>query len=164
MGREVRRVPADWKHPLRDNGTYSDGSPHYQPKISRSYAQALAEWEEGKAAWERGEFPAYASEESKLLTYEEWEGEAPDPDYYMPEFPYGSCTHYQMYETCTEGSPISPVMDSPESLARWLADNGASSFGSATSTYEQWLRVCGGGFAPSAFVDETGIHPGVDLS
>ena len=38
-------------------------------------------------------------------------------------------THYQMYETCTEGTPISPVMETPENLARWLADNGASAFG-----------------------------------
>jgi hypothetical protein len=40
-------------------------------------------------------------------------------------------------------------MESPEALARWLADNGASSFGSMTATYEQWLVVCRGNSAPS---------------
>jgi len=49
-----------------------------------------------------------------------------------------------MYETCTEGTPISPVMDSLETLARWLADNGASAFGEMTATYEQWLKIIGG--------------------
>lgn len=160
MGREVRRVPADWNHP-RLPGTYSNGSIRYQPMFNRSYAKAKAEWDEEKAKWERGEFPTYASEENRKMRFEEWEGEAPNPDYYMPEFPEGSCTHYQMYETCSEGSPISPVMDSPESLARWLADNGASAFGSMTATYEEWLRVCLGGFAPSAVADSHGLRSGV---
>lgn len=41
-----------------------------------------------------------------------------------------------IYETCSEGSPISPAFETPEELARWLTDN---SFGSMTATYEQWL-------------------------
>jgi len=163
MGREVRRVPADWIHPIMEGPPYLDGSTRYQPKFNQSYAQAKAEWDEEKAKWDRGEFPSYADDEDKKLPFEEWHGEAPDPAYYMPEFPEGSCTHYQMYETCSEGSPISPVMDSPESLARWLADKGASSFGSMTATYDQWLRVCGGGYAPSAFIDSTGLHAGVEF-
>jgi hypothetical protein len=57
----------------------------------------------------------------------------------MPDWPKEQRTHYQMYETTTEGTPISPVMDSPESLARWLVDNNAASFGPCTATYEQWL-------------------------
>jgi hypothetical protein len=66
----------------------------------------------------------------------------PDPAEYMPQWAPEECTHYQMYETCTEGSPISPVMGTPEELAQWLADNNASSFGDMTATYEQWLAVC----------------------
>lgn len=149
MGRKVRRVPADWKHPLMADPTYPDGSPRYQPMFDRSYAQAKADWDEEKAKWDRGEFPSYADEEDKKLPFEEWDGEAPNPAYYMPEFPEGSCTHFQMYEDTSEGTPISPVMDSPESLARWLADNGASAFGGSTATYEEWLPVCMGGWRPN---------------
>ena len=46
---------------------------------------------------------------------------------------------FQMWEDTSEGSPISPVFETPEELARWLADTKASSFGGMTSTYEQWL-------------------------
>jgi len=46
-----------------------------------------------------------------------------------------------MWETTSEGSPISPVFESPEKLARWLADTGASAFGSQTATYEEWLSM-----------------------
>lgn len=69
---------------------------------------------------------------------------------------------YQMWETVTEGSPISPVFDTPEELAHWLADNGASAFGSQTATYEQWLVICKSGWAPSAIGDAKGIRSGVE--
>jgi len=46
-----------------------------------------------------------------------------------------------MYETCTEGTPISPAFATPEELARWLADNEASAFGGMTASYEGWLRT-----------------------
>ena len=48
---------------------------------------------------------------------------------------------WQMWETTSEGSPISPVFATPEDLARWLADTGASAFGSQGATYEQWLGM-----------------------
>jgi len=58
---------------------------------------------------------------------------------------------YQMWETTSEGSPISPVFDSPEKLATWLADTGASAFGSDTAGYDEWLHmIVGDGFAMSA--------------
>lgn len=93
--------------------------------------------------------------------------EKPDPLDYMPDFSdrdpdsLGWC----MYETCSEGTPISPVLGSPEGLARWLADNGASAFGDRTATYEQWLNVCRGGWAPSAVaVPGVGLVSGVAAS
>ena len=46
---------------------------------------------------------------------------------------------WQVWETTSEGSPISPVCESPEALARWLAANDASAHGDRTATYEQWL-------------------------
>lgn len=77
--------------------------------------------------------------------------ERPDPDDYMPDFPEGTATGWCMYETTSEGTPISPVLETPEALALWLADNGASTFANSTATYEQWLRMIQGpGWAPSA--------------
>ena len=48
---------------------------------------------------------------------------------------------YQMWETTSEGSPLSPAFKTKEELARWLVDNKASSFGSSISTYEQWMKM-----------------------
>lgn len=51
---------------------------------------------------------------------------------------------WQMWETTSEGSPMSPVFATAEELARWLADTGASIFGDRTAPYEYWLRVITG--------------------
>jgi len=32
------------------------------------------------------------------------------------------------------------VFTTPKELARWLEDNNASSFGSSTTTYDEWLK------------------------
>ena len=89
--------------------------------------------------------------------------ERPDPADYMPEFPEGEATGWCMYETTSEGTPISPVFETPEELARWLADTGASSFGSSTATYEQWLSMIRAGWAPSAVATSEGVSSGVEF-
>lgn len=69
---------------------------------------------------------------------------------------------FQMWETTSEGSPISPPFETAEKLARWLADAGASSFGAMTSTYEQWLSMIGKGWAPSMVSVGGDLKSGVD--
>jgi len=39
------------------------------------------------------------------------------------------------------GAPTSPVMDTVEDLARWLADHGPTAFGGIKATYDQWLEI-----------------------
>lgn len=51
---------------------------------------------------------------------------------------------WQMWETTSEGSPMSPVFGTPEELADWLAESGASLFGGTTATREQWLKIVTG--------------------
>lgn len=157
MGREVRRVPSGWQHPKDEHGRYVplfDGG---------TYRARTLEWDEEYAKWSRGEFPDYADEDSRKLSYEEWNGARPNPDDYMPNWPDSERTHLMMYEDTTEGTPISPAFDTPEKLAQWLADTGASSFGSSTANYEAWLRVARGGWAPSAvFTPNAGLISGVE--
>jgi hypothetical protein len=161
MSREVRRVPANWKHPT--DGHYRDGSVRYVSLFpGEDFEPRLREWQDGKAKWDRGEFPDYADAENRAKSYEEWDGDAPRAEHYMPNWPESERTHLMMYETCSEGSPISPAFGTPEEVARWCADNGASAFGSMTATYEQWLRVANGGFAPSAVLDAKGFRSGVE--
>lgn len=70
---------------------------------------------------------------------------------------------YQMWETTSEGSPISPPFETAEELAHWLVDNNASSFGSMTATYESWLgMIQGGGYAPSAIISDGRLMSGVE--
>lgn len=144
MGREVRRVPADWVHPM-ENGRYK---PMYPGK---DYQPSADEW---LAAFRSGGLQA-AIENC---------GMPPDVEDYMPYWPESDCTHYMMYEDTSEGTPISPAFATPEELARWLADNGASSFGSSTATYEQWLPTCRGAWAPSMVVTDGKILSGVEFA
>lgn len=149
MGREVRMVPPGWNHPTEYVRGLRGKELRYVPLFGGSYKQAAAEHAAEKAKWERGEFPDYASEESRKLTYEEWNGQAPKREDYMPEFEEGTATLLMMYENTSEGTPISPAFATPEELAHWLADNGASAFGEMTATYEQWLATCRGSCASS---------------
>ena len=121
MGREVRRVPATWEHPKDASGNYVPMHEHF------TYNDE--EVEEGlRDGWLSGSPPHY---------------DVP----VMPQWPDSERTHYQMYEDTSEGTPISPIMESPETLARWLVDNHASAFADNTASYESWLAVCRGGFA-----------------
>ena len=86
------------------------------------------------------------------------ESQRPDPDDYMPDFSAvpDDAMGVAMYETTSEGTPISPAFRTPEGLAEWLAVSRATTFGNATATSEEWLPVCRGGWAPTAVVTSGG--------
>jgi hypothetical protein len=101
----------------------------------------------------QGEGELWKSDEQKLA-HEAWEPSDP---------PEGD--GWQMWETTSEGSPISPVFETPQELARWLADNNASTFGSDTASYGTWLKmITGAGWAMSAVMDGKGFRSGVDAA
>lgn len=50
---------------------------------------------------------------------------------------------YQLWETCSEGSPISPPFATPEELADYAVEH-CTTFGSAKADRDTWLRVIGG--------------------
>jgi hypothetical protein len=137
MGREVRRVPQNWVHPRNPRTV------EYIPLLEGPFSERLTEWEAGKLLWGLG------CQRALDASYEELYGDRPRQEDYMPEWPEEKKTHLQMYETCSEGTPISPVMKTPEELAHWLADNKASACGKETATYEQWLCAIHEGWVPS---------------
>lgn len=165
MGREVRMVPKGWQHPKNSNGKFI-------PLLKGSFAQADADWNEGYAAWQRGEVESYAEGGPKwkpktgsaleCASYTEWTGARPSPDDYMPDFPEGTATMLMMYENTSEGTPISPAFETPEELAHWLTDNGASAFADMTATYEQWLSACKRGWSVSAVMQGGKMQSGVE--
>lgn len=70
---------------------------------------------------------------------------------------------YQIWETVSEGSPISPVFATPEELARWMA--GKQWGADHGSSYETWLKfITGPGWAPSMVMDANGIRAGADAA
>lgn len=178
MGREVRRVPPNWQHPQREDGDFIplfDGSVRWtdKGKVWENVCEyRQRRWDEEKEAWSRGLRRDFGDETKWVpydlkyagTPYEEWDGKRPDAKDYMPYFTPEEATHFQMYEECTEGTPISPIFASPEELARWLADNGASAMGSETATYEQWLNVCRGSYAPSMVFAGGKLMSGVEAT
>lgn len=94
-----------------------------------------------------GDGEIWPSEEAKS-TYEAWSSSEP---------PTGD--GYQIWETVSEGSPISPVFATPEELARhmvsnpWGADRGSS--------FESWMKFINGpGWAPSMVIADGVIRTG----
>lgn len=130
MGREVRRIPPNWSHPTDENG-------HYIPLVKYITNDEM--------------------EEQIAITESRLDGSQSFDDYFvMPDWSKEECTHFQMYETTTEGTPISPVCDSPESLAQWLADNMGDAGAGGTATYEQWLYMINNGGSAPTFVLKKG--------
>ena len=158
MGRTVRMVPPDWVHP--------EGK-----SLSEGFTQYHAYWIEARDQFDNGMVRDWGSSLEKAwkpkdadeanLSFEEWTGPEPIASDYMPEWPAEVATHFMMYEKTSEGSPISPAFATPEELARWLTDNGASAFGGFTATYEQWLSTIRRGFAPSMIFTVGHLDSGV---
>lgn len=116
MGREVRRVAPGWKHPKTKEGYY-----RAMEEGSR-YEDDLAEWERYR------------------------EGDRPKKRDYMPDWTEEEATHFMMYETMSEGTPLSPAFATPEELARWCVDNNVDRCGTIKATYEEWLSIARGAY------------------
>lgn len=153
MGREVRKVPADWQHPQDASGRpipLFDGA---------EFQKQVAEWDEEHAKYAEGLIRSFPEDwEAKPAdapaTYEEWNGKRPSPEDYMPVWPEGQATHVMMYENTSEGTPLSPAFATAEELARWLADNGTNYFGRQTTDYDTWLAVITRDFAKHGWLLE----------
>jgi hypothetical protein len=143
MGREIRRVPEGWEHPKDDKG-------HYKPMYDETFDEAFEEWSKGYYLWKEGKHP-----DQKDYPYQEWAGSPPDPEYYRPVF-QKEATHYEIYETVSEGTPVSPVFSSLKEMEKWLISEGFSEFASK--------EFCNTGYAPSMVftpgkgVSGIGIH------
>lgn len=173
---DLTRVPRTEEQKQAHVEYRKNGGGHWMPESNGYYptAQEVNDWSIGnlmghdstnawiviKARCERdgvpylcqecnGEGEFWPSPEAKKL-YDEWEEEEP---------PAGE--GWQMWETVSEGSPISPVFASPEELARWLADRDASAGGMQGASYAQWLGMIRAGWAPSMVIDADGVKSGV---
>lgn len=140
MSRELRRVPPTWEHPRDKQGKF-------RPLYDRTFESAAREWKRGFAAWEADEdgMRSQATARHGPVEYWEWEGYPPDREYYRPEWTVEEASAYQIYETVTEGTPISPVISSEKKVVAWLIDELHLTRRQA----EEFIRV---GSVPSAMV------------
>ena len=124
--RELRMVPPGWEHPRDRDGR------HLPLFSGDQYAEDLLEYEQAKQDWKDRGRPGALSE---------W---CPKPrkDAYMPAFDPDKATKLMAYLTVSEGTPMSPAFDTPAELAKWLHENGATSFANLASwSEEDWLQM-----------------------
>ncbi len=139
MGREIRKVPPNWEHPKNEHG-------ELQPMYEQSYAEARQEWLNGLAA--------HKPEEHEGLDYWEWENSPPTRKYYQT-YEDADATWFQMWETVSEGTPVSPPFATKEELAEYLAEYGDywdQKRGSGGWGIERATAFTGSGWAPSMAV------------
>lgn len=133
MSRKIRKVPENWEHPKNDNG-------NYQPMYDKDYLTAITEWINDHNLWLKGEHPDQKDGgRSNYKYFAEWDGNAPEIAYYRP-YKDDECTHYQLYEDTSEGTPISPVMATIDEIAEYAAKN-CTTFADFKAGKEQWLRM-----------------------
>jgi hypothetical protein len=154
MGREIRKVPPNWEHPKEQKygrnwrtGEFEETN-EYKPLFDRSFEDKAQEWIDEAALWLKGEhedqldLTCTAGKYPKTYrAYSEWQGDFPDKDLYRPEWTDEECTAYQIYETVTEGTPVSPVFQTQQAIIDWLIDQGHTSHAAV-----QFVK---GGWAPT---------------
>jgi hypothetical protein len=68
---------------------------------------------------------------------------------------------WQIWETVSEGSPVSPVFSTPEELAAYMTIPGRDTTVTKGTTYEQWMGFLKVGWAPSGYSSGNGFEDGV---
>ena len=146
MGREIRRVPPDWEHPKDERG-------HYKALYDNDYESAAQVWEK-----EYAEFMALspAERQDKYGCAHYWDYDnPPNSELYREEkWTPEEATAYQIYETVSEGTPVSPVFSDLDLLKQWLVDQGYSE-----KAAKEFANI---GWVPSmTFTPQHGVRVGI---
>ena len=172
MGRELRMVAPNWEHPKNENG-------NYQPLHDESYTDKFNLWIEGHNLWADKKHPNQL--DGSAFDYEffdQWEGSPPDSMYYRPKWKDDEMTWYQVYETVSEGTPVSPPFETEQELVDYLVLNGdfwdqerrknKRNEGVFRINCDPWSKeaaekfVFGSGWAPSMIVSNGELKSGVE--
>lgn len=172
MGREVRMVPPNWDSPKITSPRFVRGQglqdvERYQPMFDEHYDTARREWLDNLAKWEAGERPDYfdAAEYPNGIDYWEWEGGPPDRNFYRP-WKDEEATWFQVWETVSEGTPVTPAFSTREELAEYLAANGDywdQSRGDGPWDKAAAYKFVSVGWAPSGIISVAGVASSKDV-
>jgi len=138
MGREIRRVPKGWEHPQSERcshwlGLDAHGKPGdywyrkcFKPLYDKDYETAAREWIADYEAFQRGDHPDREFINACCKYY--WEYDSPPDENYYRETAWteAEATCYQVYETVSEGTPVSPVFETKDEMITWLIQQGYS--------------------------------------
>jgi hypothetical protein len=132
-------VPPDWQHPPNDGTRGGRYKPLHYGAGGR-FERMAEEWLAECAKWQAGERPDYAGDDAPRY-YWDWDGNPPsEEDYMLVGVPDAQCTHYMLYESTSEGTPVSPAFATLEALCVYAADH-CSTFADFKATKEEWLRM-----------------------
>lgn len=134
MGREIRKVIPNFEHPKRSYPNHRLGRMEegYQPLYDKDFETAMKSWLDSLATWMAGGFEN-ARLKNPELNYDPeepyrafvgWESSAPEKEFYRPRWKEEDATWLQMYETVSEGTPVTPPFATPEELVEYLVTNG----------------------------------------
>lgn len=145
MGREIRRVPADWQHPKveeyvpsRDPSRESSWveTDNYRPLYDKDYASAAEEWLAEFDQWRAGTHPHQDPDTPYFWDYDT----PPNEEHYRTrKWTDEEATHYQIYETVTEGMPVSPVFATLPELVEWCVGQGYSRYAAEKFAEHGWV-------------------------
>lgn len=150
MGREIRKVPPNWDHPITQRPNGRDGP---QPMFDETYQQACKEWLSDFDRIRSGGAKGYEIEAYPNGAVE-WASDnpAPEPTYYCP-WSDDEATWYQLWETVSEGTPVSPPFETKEGLIDYLAKNG-DYWDQKRCIEPGWDTIWGGEYGVSAWGQE----------
>lgn len=139
MGREIRMVPPDWQHPPSDGLRGGRYKPLYYGAGGR-FEQRAEEWLAACAKWQAGERPDYAGDDAPKY-YWDWDGNPPSvEDYMLVGVPDEQCTHFMLYESTSEGTPLSPAFATLDELCTYAAEH-CSTFANFKTSKDNWMRM-----------------------
>jgi hypothetical protein len=123
MGREIRKVPADWQHPrwTEDDALRPSLIGKFRPLFDEDYETAAEGWIVSFKLWCEGEHP---DQDPDTKYY--WEQDSPPnkESYRDRKWTQEEATHFVVYETVSEGTPVTPAFATAESLIEHLATKG----------------------------------------
>jgi hypothetical protein len=125
MSRELRRCPPDWDHPryTPDTARHPRMVGEYIPLYNQDFETKFAAWLDEALAWRAGTHPEYEADDPSWYNFVENCSAPPEPEYYRSRhWTAGEATAYQIYETVSEGTPVSPVFPTQDALRAWLLD------------------------------------------
>lgn len=170
-------VPPNWEHPKKQVLNFRKGTVEwqYQPMYDSSYIERMDEWIANYQLWKEGKHHDQLNGSAAgHARYAEWAGDPPQHEYYRPEWTKEERTWFQVYETVSEGTPVTPPFATREELVEYLVQNGdfwdqqRRAEGDSIMNCAPWTReaaerfVMGSGWAPSLIMSGGKVMSGVE--